>query len=372
MADALRTGVGRFWGASVGPSFTGTALSSVNLAVGWVFMMPVADTITAIGYRQSSHAGTLPGTGVYKVMLSAPDASGLPQLGTDIGGGSPTLTTVTLAGANDVTWQWVTLGNSYTCTRGQLLAITFQATTGDGTNNPTITRYEGNGNLVGAGLPYALSYNGTTWTKDSGTQRVPIFGVQSSTSCYGSTGAFTSGTFTTKSTSTTGNRVAMKFTIPSGWCSTFKVLGARFVTTAPNSTVNYTFGLWDGSGTVQDTNASLASNSLMSQGGTSENLELYFADTNLATLTAGTVYYIGFECVSSNSVKLQTLDHTNASDLACWPLGTNAYYSAWNGATWSDTTTTRPYVELILGDITPPAGTGGIIIPIGMTGGVNG
>jgi hypothetical protein len=158
------------------------------------------------------------------------------------------------------------------------------------------------------------------------------------------------------SVNTSGNRVAVKFTLPSGWGSTFKVIGARGKLRGPATGTSFIFGLWDASGTALQ---SITLDSDIQRSGSLADLELWFSGT-LATLDFGTTYYLGLESVSSSSVAIVCIDVQNADDRDAWPLSTNRCYAVWDGSDWdAETTTKLPLVDLILSDITEPSGGSG-------------
>lgn len=362
MADAKRVEVPLSCGYLAGtPGFTSLTMNSATpgaLATGHVISMPYHnDTITHAGYRQGTTTGT-PAANSYSIGLYTVDGSGLPTA-TDLGGGSPTAATFTPAAANDSTWRWIALTNTIQIARGTVFAVVVQNAVDTSVNYTQVSYDQGSGgnmNSTAAGFPYALTYASPTWTKSSSGFRAPAFGVKSASYVYG--WPIQSGT--ARTTATSGQRVAAKFTLPSTWGTSFKVVGFRCTSRHGAAASTAKIGLWDASSTLQSIAAFDAD--INRSPGTSSSTEFYFSDTSLATLTFGTTYYIGFESISSSTVGITTLDFTAANDLLCLPNGGNACYSLYN-AGWSDTTTAVPMITLILDDITPPsASSGGFII----------
>jgi hypothetical protein len=157
----------------------------------------------------------------------------------------------------------------------------------------------------------------------------------------------------------------MKFNIPSTFCSTYTIRGAklRIGTTAGNT---FTFGLWSSSAALQ----SVTIDTDQIKGGSTGGAELYFDETTLTTLNAGTDYYIGVEQSGGvASLYTQVYDADVGQQLAM-PLGTSAVFSSYNGSVWSDDVTKVPIVILLFEDITAPAGGASMKVHPGMVGGM--
>lgn len=347
MADALNLTL-----ASLPLSSSGLAITNQVLAVSLpryavMFSMPRAETITHLGYRQGVTTGT-PGTNNFRATLMDLDSSGLPNA--DIGS---TATTFTPTGGDDGTWKWITLANSYAATRGQYLASVFDTVSADNSHNISIWQYDTQ--FYTNGLPYYATHNGSAWSKVSTTARAPIWGLKcSSGNVYGTPVASS----TTSTTNTSGNRVAAKFTLPAGWGSTFKVLGFRVRTTAPQASGTFGVGIWNAAGTLLQGATGYDSDYSASPSAPNLNLTYYFTDTTLATLDFGTAYYIGLQSAGTH-VRMSTFDLAASGDAVALPLGGNVCLSTWNGSAWSDTATAIPAIDLILDDITEPSGGSG-------------
>lgn len=165
--------------------------------------------------------------------------------------------------------------------------------------------------------------------------------------------------YQTRSASTVGHRQAMKFNIPSTWFSTFKVLGVRFVgSIAGAAGKTPVVALWSASSVLQ----TMTLDSDVGGGTTAgtRNSE-FIASGTLATLNTGTDYYIGLEVADATNggVLINGVQLAEADDRLCFPLGTQVCFSTYNGSTWTDDATVRPFVELILDDITAPSGSSG-------------
>jgi hypothetical protein len=208
--------------------------------------------------------------------------------------------------------------------------------------------------------PYAATFTSAAWTKITD---LPVWGYR--------TPAVTRG-FPAQSTTSTsissGTESAVSFTLPSTMCSTAKIVGVRATIETPNASRVLNLHLYSGTTILQsavldsDVNRSNASIWTVS--------DFYFSDASLTPVTCGSAYRIGFAPQdSSNIFALTTLDVATAGDRTAFPGGTMFAFGSRSGCggpcdatstAWvADTTTSRPLLELILDDLTPPVGTGG-------------
>ena len=98
-----------------------------------------------------------------------------------------------------------------------------------------------------------------------------------------------------------------------------------------------------------------------------------FDDATLDSLTFGNAYRLGLapQEVSAN-LAILVFTQGVASDWEGWPMGTQCLLSTRTDAgAWTDDALSRPIVDLILKDITEPAGAGMLVHP-GMAGGMRG
>jgi len=323
--------------------------------VGWVAMaIDHNSVITHVGFRQGTTTGT-PASGSYKIGLYTVDGSGLPTA-TDLGGGSPTEVTFQPTSGNDGAFIWVALTNSVTIARGTFFSIVLQNNADTSANGITCAH---RGNTYGWGpnnsLPYELTYAASAWTKGSSAFRQPVFGFKSSTAVYGFTSRATE--FAT-TISTSGQRATCKFTLPDGWGNTFKIKAVRGAFRVGAAAGSYIAGIWNGAGTLLQ--GGTLDSDISRALGANNNMDLAFADATLPTLSFGTTYYAGIESVSSSSISVTNMLFSDANDQLAFPLGTDVAYSTWNGSAWSDTTTSRPIVTLVLDDITSDTGGSGL------------
>lgn len=353
MADALRQMLGLFLplGGTAAWGGTNFALDSGGASIDRAanaIQYPWADAITHCGFRYGLRTGT---PVQHKIGLQGVDGSGNPD-GTYKGGGSPASGTFTPPA--DTTWngvwQWIALANSYTpATPGEDLAIVIEPVgTPDGSNNSSFTYIlTGTGQAGRIGHPYGLTQsNAGVWTHVAGS---PFFGVKSATRMFSHGGAASA--FYTTTMGTNGHRQALRFKLASGWGSTFKVIGVRWLITTPIPGQTYKLGLWEGTTEHQV----VTRDSDFTQVATATSwafFETYFDDAPV-TLNYGTAYYIGMERVAS-ACGINGLSLSNAAELASFPGGAEMYYSTFDGSSWTDSQVMRPAIDLILDGITVP------------------
>lgn len=356
MSDALQLRYGSF-GSSGGtgnpPGFVGVALANTASVFGLagVVMMRAGDTITHAGFAVTARTGTPP---TYRISLQAVSTTDGTPSGTVLGGGSPASATFTPPA--DASWtdtyQWIALANSYTAVRGEILAVVVEYSSGtiNASNCSSFAR-----NLNGVdhgtqGFPYnmvAAAAGPSSWATALGRC---VFAVKSSTAIYGFPCCLV--TTTNFSSDSTPDEYALAFTIPALWFSSFSVLGVRAVLQTPAAGKTVLVSLYAGTTSLQS--VTWDSDQEISNGAGGRVVELYFSDTTLATLTPGTVYRVGFAPQqTATNLNIPSLGSTAAGDLAGWPFGTTCYLSTrTNGGAWTDDTTKRPYLEVILDTVT--------------------
>ena len=351
------------------PAFANHTVDANNDGIGFSFQARSVAPITHVGFRYGARTGTPP---VFVATLEGFSATTGNPDGADVGGGSPTAVTFTPpADATwDGTWQWITLTNAYTPSVGQFLTFTIRYSSGtiDASNLSTFTTHATN--LIGTTnqrqFPGAHRLTAGTWAKSNNTA---IYGIRTASTRYGFPAT---GFYATRSASTVGHRQALKFTLPAGSGDTFKVRGVRFAGAIANAAgKNPVFGLWDGSGVIQ--NVTLDSDWVNNPSSSYTGYDVWFDESSLTALSFGTAYYLGLQVAdaANGGVIINGLQLDNASDLDAYPGGSEFHFSTFDGSNWSDDTTVRPMVSLILDDITEPAGGGGgLILPRSLNGGL--
>jgi hypothetical protein len=346
MADALRLAYGSPFpfGPNGAGGFVSSTLSANTSKVVWLFQARVADTITHLGFRVASHAGTPP---IYRVSLQG--VSNGAASGTIKGGASPASATFSPPADNtwDGTWQWVALSNSYACARGEVLAIVVDYSSGtiDASNNIAVTHTFGSATGSRQNWPFAIS-------NTSQQPELPVFGYKSATTVYG--WPMENATFALFASNSSPNEYGMRFTVPSSWCSTFTVMGVRAWLAGPAAATTFTVTLYSTGATALQT---LTWDSDDGSGiGNNRKVELYFAESSLVTLTAGDTYRLGFLANNtSENLGLQVIDVHTYTEFEAYPFGTTVCLTTRAGGSWADSIFSRPVMELLLGDITPPA-----------------
>lgn len=364
MSDALFTRIFRShyiqWAT---PTFTSQTIDADNDGCAWVFEAPNTEAITHVGFRVASVTGTV--TNLCKARLEGVSTTNGTPSGSDLG---TTETTFTPGSAGS--WTWLALANSYTpANRGALIAFTLRGQTGLGpSDNFAITTRDGVGAVL-VNRPYSVHLTAGSWGTIGTTQ--PVFAIRTANTRYGLP---YEAAISSRSSTTVGNRYAMYFTVPSGWCSTFKVLGFNGNASPAGAAGKAPLiGIWNAAGTVQGTTKALDSDQFGSVTSDLRESTFYFDDSTLPTLDAGTEYYIGFESAdaASGGATIRGIELSEDNDKLCFAGGTNIGTATWNGSAWTKDTTTyaRPMMELILSDITPPAGGGGgMLVHPGMGG----
>jgi len=213
--------------------------------------------------------------------------------------------------------------------------------------------------LQRSSLPYSLTFSASAWTKGL---EAPLFGYRTSSRTFGLPIQSTTAT-----TISSGSESAISFNIPSSICGTYKIVGVRAVTTSPTTNKSTRLTLYSGITNLQSVTLDSDINRAYSLSGS--DVEDYFANASLSTLNCGTTYRIGYAPQdASNGFALHTLDFATAGDRTAFPGGTMFAFASRSSCggpcdatstPWApDTTTSRPLMELILDDLTPPSGAG--------------
>lgn len=322
------------------------------------------DTITHVGMWISTVSGT-PTASSYRIGLQSVGNDGLPS-GTWLASGN---------GYVDITpsttgWQWFSLGaNTVTLTRGDDYCVVCQMiAANDAVNNITVTYASAQFGQLRPGRPYSCTNNGSAWAKQTGTY--PAMACKSGNGVYGTP---TEGVYTNANAGTT-TEIGSTFTIPTQFGATFKLKGMRWRGTTPTTGTNtYTVTLYSnptsGSIAIQQQTAQI-DNDIASVSAQGDRLHsLFFPDATLATLSTGTEYAIGFSDAGANQIAIGYLLVAAAGDFDGYHCGQHLAYcsrtltdyppSGNDTNNFSTTTTRRLWMELILEDITAPAGGSG-------------
>lgn len=334
------------------PTMSSHTVDASNEGVAFGWQAEYADAITHLGFRYGARTGTPP---TYIIGIEGVSAStGQPDGTYKTNGGNCSATfTPPASTAWDGTWQWVALSNTYTPSVGEFLMTTIRYSSGtiDASNFSSFTSHITNS--FGYSWPTAWRNTSGTWAVQSG---LPPFGVRTANYRYG---YILPNFYSTRSASTVGNRVAAKFSLPSGFGDTYKVIGFR--TTASIAQVvgrNPIAGVWSSSSSL----ATVTLDTDIVAISTYRPLEIYF--TSAPTLSFGTDYYVGFEVADATSagVILYGTQYADSADGQSTDGGSYCVMSSYNGSSWTDDATVRPWIELIFEDITEPTGSGGALV----------
>jgi len=354
MADAKWWPTGMPARVSTTVGFTTFALNGSTDQWEVIFQMPEDAILTTASFRYGLRTGTPP---TYKISLQGVDASGNPD-GTIKGGGTPASATFTPpADATwNSTWQSQIFANSYAAARGEYLAlvIAYDSGTVDGSNNSTFT--VGNTMAGIVGFPYSISNDAGSRTRSA---NYPCFSVASASKVYGMPSLAA-----VAQSITTTTEAALKFTLTSGISSTFQVVGAQFLLSALAAGQTLTMTLYDGGGASDTTPLQIVTldSDYISANGT-RFISIPFDEATLSTLTIGNSYRLSLIC-SSGTNTLQGLTVNAAADWDAWSGGQQFALSTRSGGNWTDTTTSRPFIELILADLTGGGGGSSIAFPV--------
>lgn len=296
-------------------------------------------TMTRLGYNLSSVTGTSP---QMKISLQGVDASGNPD-GTIKGGASPASALFTPTGAN-AGWNWITLDNAYTANAGDFVAVVIAYNSGtiNASNRPIIVY----GTLGTANqLPYGIGNVAGTRTRLANSY--PVYGIGSAGKAFGF--PFVS---TTATAISTASESALRFLLDQNFCTTYKLVGARLQVTSPAAAKSVKMQLYSATSVIQSVTWD---SDYVSANAQVRPVTLWFQDASLTTLLAGTEYRLALSPQdATNNVALHQINVASNADLEAFPGGLNWYFSSRSGGAWSDTTTSRPLVELIVSDLTPP------------------
>lgn len=314
-------------------------------------------TITRLGFRVNTITGT-PGT--LTISLQAIDTASFNPSGTILGGGSPASVAVSAAGLTPGAFNWVTLDNSYTCTRGQALAIKIDPTSGTwDASNSIVVGISVSGFGTRPGIPYALQAPSGAYAAVTG---YPVYGYSSSSRVYGY--PVSSVDNTAYDSGTTPDEVGMAFTVPTDFWSTYKIKGVRLLLSRPGATGQTTLcRLYSGTTVLHEATIDSEHYGTGTTGSGYRLCEWFFPESSLSPLSAGSVYRIVITPQgTSGDISVPGFTFANATDMQAMPLGENAYAtSRVDAGSFSDTTTKRYYMELFFDDITAPSGGGGSV-----------
>ena len=295
MADFFQN----FLGGSVfsipitGMSFSNFSLDASGDKLEIIFQAFDASQITTVGIRYGVRTGTPP---TYKVSLQGVGSDGNPN-GTIKGGGSPASATFTPPA--DTTWnstlRQITLDNAYTPTRGEMLAIVVEYSSGtiSGSHNSSFTSVLSN-LMSSVGFPYAIENAAGSRTRSS---EVPMFWYGAGSTYRGSSGN-TMAAPVFHADSTPYDEYGMYFSIGPSHVSTYTVRGVVMHLSIPAAGKTFAMKLYDDTTVLQD---ATFDTDAFSTNSAYRNVTLLFDEVTLSTLVAGTTYRIAFKGADSGT-----------------------------------------------------------------------
>lgn len=366
---------------------SGAALRSDDLGtqyngIGMSWMPIMADTITDIGFHQGTTTGT-PAGGSYSVAIFPLTTGGLINSGATFGNapsGGVTITTFTPSNANDNKWVWVSLGaNTYSVTQAAEYGIAVWRNAATDASNK-ITANVGLQSWSVMGLPVAQVCAAGTWSKPA-TSIFSMMGLRSASAVYGY--PFTGVTpFNANTTVGSTTEAGFTFTVPTNFCSTYKIRGVRGLYRSPGTSATNTFqaNLYS---SPTSSPAQIAKSTLIITDRFERTVGgVIWADmylTSSPVLTAGVKYCLAFSTTNANDFGSYTLNAASAGDFDAWSYQENISYASRTASSFanidagtatgnfSETTTSRPWAQLLLEDLTAPSG-GGVILSRVFTG----
>jgi hypothetical protein len=357
------------------PSYSSLSCTSATIKLGWIVCLKTTDPITRLGLRYNSRTGTPPR---YRISLQGV-VDGLPD-GTVLGGASPCSATFTPPA--DTTWnatlQWITLDHAYTpAGYGEYVAIVIEYSSGtvNGSNYSSIGYASALGPIANEfPYPVADAGGGGGWAPAASSLRA-VYAYGTATTVYGNPMANT--VATAFASDSTPDEYGLSFILPTWLCYRATVRGVRWhLGKTELSARNLTMTLYDGTTPLQTvTRSSTAVRATATAG--CRTMEMTFTDAVLATLTAGTRYYVALTTngVGSPTLAVLCLQTTAAGDMDAYAMGQDwQLCTRVDAGAWTLVPTSRPMAELILETMTPPVVPAasdvrvGVLVGYGSTG----
>ncbi len=295
-----------------------------------------------------SHVGFMPGavgsSPTIEVRIETVDASGLPS-GTLFGTNTNAISATVLAS----TWTITALTASATITKGQVFCVKLKLNSGA---SCVIQHLNNAVQRMTRSFPYQVHNTGSPAKAALVTTACLALG-SSATSFYALPGAmpiisYSAGAFNNTSSAKRGLRFVPNFNC--------RAIGVRFFKTNSSGDCNVLL--------MSDAGTELSSSSTAYDGdhapiSTRDMVEVYFDNT--VTLTAGTAYRAVVEPSSATNTNISIVTLPSADYFSATAAGatTVAQYTSFATATWTDSTTELPFIEVLLDQIDNGAGSGG-------------
>ena len=367
-------------GSSGLTDFTSVTLSALNSGIANVQMVALvaangSETITRVGYRQTTTTGTPP-TNSYRIgWQGVSDTTGFPD-GVWLNGNA--YVDFTPTAADNGKFVLKTLANSVSINRAQKAASVLQRIASTDASNCIGVAYQNARPSNRAGFPVPLTHNGTVWAKSS--TGYPTMGYASASNYYG----FPASSIINVNPFGATIEVGQSFIVPTSRGSTCVLLGFRWWGKTGASGARTMIGSlyeYPVSGSIAQIASTIQlDNDAAAINGSSDRLhEFWFQDATLPILTTGVKYAVGIATTTAADMDLLALTVEDVAHLAAFydydmsiafvTRTLNSYPpSGDDTANFVETVTKRPYIELVFGDFTLQAG-GGLLAHPGMRGG---
>lgn len=341
-----------FPGLLISPSNTpniGTVatLDASGEYVAYIFSAREDMTISHVGFL----VGAVTNSPTMEIRIETVDASGLPS-GT-LWATNTNIVTAALSSG----WTLQALTASASVTKGQMVCVKL-LWGGAATSTLIVQHLLNTTSGFGGNLPYSVINTGTP-TK-TGISNLPALALGSSlTTFYNVPGfvafnAHTANAFNNTSSAKRGLRFVPNFNC--------RAVGIRWF--KGNATGDCNISLMDDAGTELSGSSTALDNdhTLVTQTG---SVAVYF--DNPVVLAAGTAYRVALQPTSATNINITTLTLPSSDYFSATPAKSAAVatYATFATATWTDSTTQIPLMDVLLDQIDNGEGSGGVIGVVG-------
>lgn len=318
---------------------TAITLDAAGEYIAGIFCAAEAMTISHVSFR----TGTVTVSGTAEVIVSIEGvaaATGLPDGAATYGGSASAATTVT-SNANPI----IALGGAATVAKGQIFAVKIAYSSGT-----SIIVQQINNTSVYRSLPYQVLNTGTPTKFTISTSAMTIAVGSSATAFYYLQGtlplsASAAGAFNNTNSAKRG----LRFVIPMN-C---RAVGLR---NYQNTSVgDFNAVLYNDAGTELSSSSTAFEGDVNSASNNGSG-DYYF--DNSVTLTGGTAYRIAIEPSSATTANVWTLTLPSADFFGATPARATAVYTSFATATWTDSTTQLPVMDLLIDQVDDGTGSG--------------
>ena len=326
-----------------GGTFSTTVLDAADEKLAWVFLAPKTGLIRKIGFRTGTvTTGATVDVRLEGVTMSTGEPSGVLA-------GTTTNASQVIASADDNVWFTTQLTSDASVTAGQALAIVIVNPSGG-----FMQIASGFGATYTNQFPYSVAYLSGAWgAKGNGSLLSFYIEYHDGTTCSIGNAPLQSHGSVTFNTGSAADERALYFSVP----FPCKVAGADIM--VPSWAGNGDIYLYDSDGTTVLSQVTGIDKDL-SRAGTVGLLRVIF-DTP-ATIAANTNYRLALKPTSGSNVGWYEYTFSSTTYMAAVDGGTAFHLSTQADASgWSQTTTTRPSVALLISALDDGA-TGGVIV----------